>query len=310
MFILASAENFAYTADILSVRVCGAQAKKTEGEQVTVCFLCGEEILKNNNINNRSLQWSLFQKSRWTVLYGAPFVSKLFANVLLNVVVTYPIKCSCDSINQPLLFFSLISFYGSWCNIFYLDIVLLPWWNIFYLDIILLPWRNIFYLDIILLPWWNVFYLDIIWLPWWNISTLISFYYRDATFSTLISFCCRYAIFSTLISCYWRNATFSTLISFHYRDATFSTLISFYFRDASFSTLISFNCRVMFHFRPWYLCSPAMEQFCCLHITLLPWSSILYIDIILLPWCNIFYLDMILLPLWNIFVMLCYIFDL
>ena len=39
-----------------------------------------------------------------THVYGAPFVSKLFAKVLFNVVVTYPIKCSCDSINQPLLF--------------------------------------------------------------------------------------------------------------------------------------------------------------------------------------------------------------
>ena len=45
--------------------------------------------------------------------YGAPFVSKLFVNVLFNVVVTYPIKCSCDIINQPLLLFTLISFYGS-----------------------------------------------------------------------------------------------------------------------------------------------------------------------------------------------------
>ena len=50
---LASAENFAYTVDILSLRVRGTQVKKTEGEQVTVC--CGEEILKNNNMNNRSL---------------------------------------------------------------------------------------------------------------------------------------------------------------------------------------------------------------------------------------------------------------
>ena len=45
--------------------------------------------------------------------YGASFVSKLFVNVLFNVVVTYPIKCSCDIINQPLLLFTLISFYGS-----------------------------------------------------------------------------------------------------------------------------------------------------------------------------------------------------
>ena len=107
-----------------------------------------------------------------TRFYGAPFVTKLFAKVLFNVVVTYPIKWSCDNINQPLLFFTLISFYGSWCNIFYLDIVLLPWWNIFYLETILLPWCNIFYLDIVLLPWHNIFYLDIILLPWCDIFYL------------------------------------------------------------------------------------------------------------------------------------------
>ena len=43
---LASAENFAYTVEILSLRVRGAEVKKTEGEQVTICFLCSEEILK------------------------------------------------------------------------------------------------------------------------------------------------------------------------------------------------------------------------------------------------------------------------
>ena len=43
---LASAENFAYTVDILSLRVRGAEVKKTEGEEVTICFLCREEILK------------------------------------------------------------------------------------------------------------------------------------------------------------------------------------------------------------------------------------------------------------------------
>ena len=107
---------------------------------------------------------------------------KLFVNVLFDVVVTYPIKCSCDSMNQPLLFFTLISFYGSW-------------WNIFYLDICLLPWCDIFYLDIFLLPWHNIFYLDIILLPWCDISTLIIFYCRDQTFSTLISFYCRDVIF-------------------------------------------------------------------------------------------------------------------
>ena len=36
---LASAENFAYTVNILSLRVRGAEVKKTEGEQVTICFL-------------------------------------------------------------------------------------------------------------------------------------------------------------------------------------------------------------------------------------------------------------------------------
>ena len=46
---LASAEKFAYTVDILSLRVRGAEVKKTEGEQVTICFLCREEILKKNS---------------------------------------------------------------------------------------------------------------------------------------------------------------------------------------------------------------------------------------------------------------------
>ena len=41
-----------------------------------------------------------------------------------------------------------------WCDIFYLEIILLRWCDIFYLDIILLPWCNIFYLDIILVPWY------------------------------------------------------------------------------------------------------------------------------------------------------------
>ena len=50
-----------------------------------------------------------------------------------------------------------------------IDIILLPWCNIFYLDIILLrSWCNIFYLDIIVLPWCNIFHLDIILLPWSN----------------------------------------------------------------------------------------------------------------------------------------------
>ena len=40
--ILASAENLVYTVDILSLRVFGVEVKKTEGEQVTICFLCRE----------------------------------------------------------------------------------------------------------------------------------------------------------------------------------------------------------------------------------------------------------------------------
>ena len=32
--------------DILSLRVRGAEVKKTEGEQVIICFLCREEIVK------------------------------------------------------------------------------------------------------------------------------------------------------------------------------------------------------------------------------------------------------------------------
>ena len=40
---LGRAENFAYTVDILSLRVRGAEVKKTKGEQVTICFLCGKK---------------------------------------------------------------------------------------------------------------------------------------------------------------------------------------------------------------------------------------------------------------------------
>ena len=117
--------------------------------------------------------------------YGAPLVSKLFVNVMFNVVVTYPIKCSCDSINQSLLFFTLISFYGSWCNIFYLDIILLPWCDILYLDIILLPWCDIFYLDIILLsfqftavmrhflPWYHFTAVMQHFLPWYLFTAVM-----------------------------------------------------------------------------------------------------------------------------------------
>ena len=35
-------KNLVYTADILSLRVLGAVVKKTEGGQVTICFLCRE----------------------------------------------------------------------------------------------------------------------------------------------------------------------------------------------------------------------------------------------------------------------------
>ena len=35
-------KNLVYTVDILSLRVLGAVVKKTEGEQVTICFLCRE----------------------------------------------------------------------------------------------------------------------------------------------------------------------------------------------------------------------------------------------------------------------------
>ena len=63
-----------------------------------------------------------------------------------------------------------------WCNIFYLDIILLPWCNIFYLDIFLLPWWNIFYLDIFLLSWCNIFchlFTAVMqhFLPWYHFST-------------------------------------------------------------------------------------------------------------------------------------------
>ena len=35
-------KNLVCTVDILSLRVRGAEVKKTEGEQVTICFLCRE----------------------------------------------------------------------------------------------------------------------------------------------------------------------------------------------------------------------------------------------------------------------------
>ena len=92
-------------------------------------------------------------------------------NILVNGMFN-PIKCSCDSINQ-LLFFTLILFYGSWCNIFHYTLI-------------------------------SFYNRD------GTFSTLISFYCRDATFSTLISFYCRDQTFSTLISFYYRDVTFST----------------------------------------------------------------------------------------------------
>ena len=35
-------KNLVYTVDILSLRVLSAKVEKTEGEQVTICFLCRE----------------------------------------------------------------------------------------------------------------------------------------------------------------------------------------------------------------------------------------------------------------------------
>ena len=113
--------------------------------------------------------------------YGAPFVSKLFVNVMFNGVPTYPVKCSCDRMNQPSLFFTLISLYR------------------------IVMWH--------FLPWYLVTAMMYV-----TFSTLISFYCRDVTFSTLISFYCRDQTFSTLILFYYRDATFSSLISFHCRD--------------------------------------------------------------------------------------------
>ena len=37
-------KNLVYTVDILSLRVLSAKVKKTEGEQVTICFLCREYV--------------------------------------------------------------------------------------------------------------------------------------------------------------------------------------------------------------------------------------------------------------------------
>ena len=38
--------------DILSLRVRGAEVKKTEGEQVIICFLCREEIFKTSTVDH------------------------------------------------------------------------------------------------------------------------------------------------------------------------------------------------------------------------------------------------------------------
>ena len=38
--------------DILSFRVRGAEVKKTEGEQVIICFLCREEIFKTSTVDH------------------------------------------------------------------------------------------------------------------------------------------------------------------------------------------------------------------------------------------------------------------
>lgn len=41
--------------DILSLRVRGAEVKKTEGEQVIICFLCREEVLKKSTVNHSTI---------------------------------------------------------------------------------------------------------------------------------------------------------------------------------------------------------------------------------------------------------------
>ena len=38
--------------DILSLRVAGAEVKKTEGEQVIMCFLFREEIFKTSTVDH------------------------------------------------------------------------------------------------------------------------------------------------------------------------------------------------------------------------------------------------------------------
>ena len=38
--------------DILSLRVRGAEVKKTQGEQVIICFLCKEEVFKKSTVGH------------------------------------------------------------------------------------------------------------------------------------------------------------------------------------------------------------------------------------------------------------------
>ena len=82
--------------------------------------------------------------------YGGPFVSKLFVNVMFNVIEWtnhryfspwYHLVVSQYHFTvRDVTFSSLISCYCRVvCNIFDPDIFLLPWCDIFYLDIILLP---------------------------------------------------------------------------------------------------------------------------------------------------------------------------
>ena len=73
-------------------------------------------------------------------------------------------------------FLSLTSFYDVMQHF-------LPWYHFIALMRHFLPWYH-------LLQWCDIFYLDMILLPW-SAWCNISSYCRDATFSTLISFYCR-----------------------------------------------------------------------------------------------------------------------
>ena len=101
--------------------------------------------------------------------YGAPFVSKLFVNVMFNVVPTYPVKCSCDRMNQPSLFFTLISLYGSWCDIFFLDIMLLPWCMQHFL-----PWYHFTAVMWHFLPWYHFTTVMQHFLPWYLFTAVMN----------------------------------------------------------------------------------------------------------------------------------------